>query len=368
MNKALYKPPHIGSYAPDDICYLLKELGSEINESSADEREKLIQQGIHYSELLPQEYVPSPKYMELFYYTLDKYKEKVARYTGITAEKILQAKGRNVVLVSLARAGSPVGVLLKRYCKKIHNIDIPHYSISIIRNKGFDKNAITYLLQHYSESQLLFVDGWTGKGAIGKQLSIACSEYNNQFHTSLLPELAVIADPAHSAHIFGTREDLLIPSACLNATVSGLVSRTFHRQDVIGERDFHGARFYKNLMDQDVSNHYVDKIAQYFKQETCNSGIDPDPSGKGWQSILRMKELFDIDDINHIKPGIGETTRVLLRRVPWKILVHSSQTDALDHIYQLARERNVPVEIYNDMEYSCCGLIKEIKTTNDFCQ
>jgi hypothetical protein len=81
-----------------------------------------------------------------------------------------------------------------------------------------------------------------------------------------------------------------------------------------------------------------------------------------------MKELFDIDDINHIKPGIGETTRVLLRRVPWKILVHSSQTDALDHIYQLARERNVPVEIYNDMEYSCCGLIKEIKTTNDFCQ
>ena len=31
--------------------------------------------------------------------------------------------------------------------------------------------------------------------------------------------------------------------------------------------------------------------------------------------------LFGIDDINLIKPGIGETTRVLLRRIPWKVLI-----------------------------------------------
>ena len=37
--------------------------------------------------------------------------------------------------------------------------------------------------------------------------------------------LAVLSDPAGLARLRGTRDDLLIPSACLNATVSGLISR-----------------------------------------------------------------------------------------------------------------------------------------------
>ena len=42
------------------------------------------------------------------------------------------------------------------------------------------------------------------------------------------------------------------------------------------------------------------------------------------------------------RPGsdIGEATRVLLRRVPWKVLVHSlSDEDHLGHLYQLAEEK-----------------------------
>ncbi|MET7778785.1 cysteine protease StiP domain-containing protein, partial [Streptomyces sp. NPDC005388] len=31
------------------------------------------------------------------------------------------------------------------------------------------------------------------------------------------------------------------PSACLNSTVSGLISRTVLRSDLVGEYDFHGA-------------------------------------------------------------------------------------------------------------------------------
>ena len=46
--------------------------------------------------------------------------------------------------------------------------------------------------------------------------------------------LAVLADPGVCAPILGTRDDFLIPSACLNSTVSGLVSRTVLRDDLIG--------------------------------------------------------------------------------------------------------------------------------------
>ena len=40
-------------------------------------------------------------------------------------------------------------------------------------------------------------------------------------------DIAVVADPANVTELCGTHEDILIPSSCLNSTVSGLISRTF---------------------------------------------------------------------------------------------------------------------------------------------
>ena len=65
--------------------------------------------------------------------------------------------------------------------------------------------------------------------------------------------------------------------------------------------------------------------------------------------------------MNLIKPGVGETTRVLLRRLPWKILVKDLNDARLKHIFQLAKERDVPVEVYEQMTYTCCGLIKPLE-------
>ena len=62
--------------------------------------------------------------------------------------------------------------------------------------------------------------------------------------------------------------------------------------------------------------------------------------------------------MNMIKPGVGETTRVLLRRIPWKILIDSKENPNLQHILLLAKDRNVEVEEFAGMSYSCCGLIK----------
>jgi hypothetical protein len=40
---------------------------------------------------------------------------------------------------------------------------------------------------------------------------------------------------------------------------------------------------------------------------------------------------------------VGETTRVLLRRVPWQILARADAGDELSHVRLLAAERGVPV-------------------------
>ncbi|WP_330665085.1 phosphoribosyltransferase [Tepidibacter sp.] len=362
-------PVHMGSYSSDDVIFLLKDISECVEEESTKDREKAIQSGRHYSEMLPIEYKPSSEYIDLFHMSLKESAEKIAIAVGVVAEKIIENRGLDIVITSLARAGTPIGILIKRYINFKYKIDIPHYSISIIRGKGIDENAISYIIKNHPDKEIQFVDGWTGKGAITKVLTEACEKFKQKYNIYLNDDLAALADPAYCISTFGTREDFLIPSACLNSTVSGLVSRTFHRTDLIKETDFHGAKYYKELKEEDVSNLFIDTICEQFKyiSDKINKAVNEqsddniEPTWDGWKNIQDIQEEFDINDINLIKPGIGETTRVLLRRIPWKILIKQENDPNLKHILVLAKEKKVPVEIYTNMTYKCCGLIKSLK-------
>lgn len=82
----------------------------------------------------------------------------------------------------------------------------------------------------------------------------------------------------------------------------------------------------------------------------------------GIDVVRKIQTEYAVKDINFIKPGIGEATRVLLRRIPWKIIVNSDFENAaeLQHIYQLSNEKNVAVEISRVPlhNYKVCGIIK----------
>lgn len=357
----------MGSYHQDDVIFLLKNLNGLIKELSVEDRENRIQQGGHYSEMLPIEYEPGPEYLQLFYEALRTNAEKVALAVGIVSELILNRNGPKMILVSLARAGTPIGVLIKRYLRQCYKIDLPHYSISIIRGKGIDENALRYILQHHPRGSIQFIDGWTGKGAIRQVLSEACRSFAQKYGITLDDDLAVLADPGNCVKTYGSREDFLIPSACLNSTVSGLVSRTVCRADLIGEDDFHGAKFYESLLTSDVSNLFIESITARFKlieqkaKQQAAEHTESEPTWQGLNDIKKIREDFKITDINFIKPGIGETTRVLLRRLPWRIFVRDIDDPNLKHILVLASERKVPVEKYPDLTYACCGIVKDTK-------
>lgn len=369
MQRMINKPAKMGTYQEDDVQFLLKDL-SEVNlEDTTANREKKVQSGIHYSESLPIEYQPPEEYVNLFWKTLNEYKQKVAMCVGIVAEQIYQAKGHKTVIVSLARAGTPVGILIKRYLKMRYNVSLPHYSISIIRDRGIDENAIQYIMNEHPEGVIQFVDGWTGKGAISIELTKACQEYERKYGTFLDDTLAVIADPGYCTTLFGTREDFLIPSACLNSTVSGLVSRTVLNEKYIGKNDFHGAKFYRELLPVDLSNEFIQLISNEFSliyneaaalaaqkvQEEIETGF------LGMKDVKKIQAEFSIESTHYIKPGVGETTRVLLRRVPWKILMRDASSPFVKHILMLAEEKGVEVVEYPNLRYLCCGLIKSLK-------
>ncbi|MGP3976996.1 phosphoribosyltransferase [Streptomyces sp. 8N114] len=353
--------PAFSSYAADDVAWLLRDLSDVELEAPTEEREEAIQAGgAHYAESLPVEYQPSAEYQQLFHDALESAAERLARAVGTVTEMVLTERGPRPVLVSLARAGTPVGVLMRRWARYAHGLDLPHYAVSIVRGRGIDTNALAYLAAHHDPADVVFIDGWTGKGAITRELAQALAA-----HPRFNPELAVLADPGSCVRTYGTREDFLIPSACLNSTVSGLISRTVLRADLVGPHDFHGAKFYRELAGSDLSRHFVDTVAACFpavgesaaQDAAALAGADRTPTWAGWRAVEDISEAYDIGDVNLIKPGVGETTRVLLRRVPWRILARRGAGADLDHVRLLAAQRGVPVEETDGLPYSCVGIV-----------
>ncbi|MBQ7501761.1 cysteine protease StiP family protein [bacterium] len=345
-----------GTYRPEDVTLLLKDITGLVEPLSTEEREKRIQSGVHYSEMLPKEYRPSPAYFRAYQEALERYADITAGAVVSVGEKLWRAKGEKAVLVSLARAGTPIGILIKHYIEKKYHTSIAHYSISIIRGVGIDKNAMDYILVRHDGGDIQFVDGWTGKGAICNQLIEAMKDY-----PSVSPGLAVLSDPAHVAELWGTREDFLIASSCLNSTVSGLLSRTFLRKDIIGPKDFHGAVFYSELAGEDQTYSFIDTVEAAFDTAPLPEDGEEDRGRSGLEEVREICREFNIKDINLVKPSIGEATRVLLRRLPWKVLVHSlDDEEHLGHIYRLAAEKGVELVLYPLRNYKACGLIRSL--------
>lgn len=357
--------PAFGSYSKDDVEWLLKDLSDAELEKPTEDREEAIQSGgAHYAESLPVEYQPTAEYQQLFLDSLEESKSELALSIGVVSEQVYRQRNAHPVLVSLARAGTPVGVLIKRYLKAAYGVDSPHYAISIVRGKGIDYNALNYIAANHDPANVVFVDGWTGKGAIVNELKAALDEYENNTGVHFSPEVAVLADPGRCVTIYGTRDDFLIPSACLNSTVSGLVSRTVLNEQFIGENDYHGAKFYSEFADNDFSNFFVDTVSELFTSELiveasqkADEHVVEAPDFAGWKAIEVINKEYGINNINLVKPGVGETTRVLLRRVPWKVLVRTDKYDELLHVRLLAENRGVPVERVEDLPYAAIGLI-----------
>lgn len=359
------------TYSMNDVEILLKDLTEVMIPLPAEERERRIQNGVHYSSMLPMEKLPSKEYLDLYFGAVEHHKRKIAQMTAKLAAMIVKSSEKPVI-VSLARAGIPVGVLLKRYISQFMDCECPHYAISIIRDKGIDVNAMEYIYEREismgksAVEDIFFVDGWTGKGAIKTQLSEAVGSLisADKKWSGLRDDLYVLADPANITPFCGTHKDFLLPTACLNSIVSGLISRSILNEYInIAKGDFHGAVYFADFEMRDLSRGFVDRISECFAPLSggiCESG---ELSESGMSVVERICDSFSIKDYLKVKPGIGETTRVLLRRVPWAVLIdeRADRNDFdLRHIFTLCKEKSVRVIPYNLGSYKACGIIKEL--------
>jgi len=358
--------PFTGSYAPHDVQFLLTPL--TMPDTPVGIKEALIQSGKkHYSQMLSHESLPSEDYLALFYQAMTANKMRVAEHVALLAERILATRPNGITLVSLARAGTPIGVLLKQVLKRYFNTEAAHYSISILRDVGIDRNALRYIVQHHAPETLVFVDGWTGKGVIARQLADSLQDFALSDGVTIPAELYVLTDLSGHAAVAASSEDYLIPSCILNAIVSGLVSRSVYDKNMIGATDFHGCIYYDQFKPHDLSNYFVDEIladVDRVRQDPKNRQ-DVELNHQQLQNISqtllhRIAEHYQVSRQHYIKPGIGEATRVLLRREARLLLLQDLESEATLHLRWLAASRSVPVEVCNDLPYRAVALIKEM--------
>src|SRR5262245_51077939 len=173
-----------GSYDPDDVVFLLTPV--QLAPTPLAEKERLIQTGrCHYSEMIGEEYLPSQRYVQIFHEALDRVRERFARHLALLAGLIVEARPGDITLVSLARAGTPVGVILGRILRQRLGRRVAHYSLSIIRDRGIDEIALRFILERHSAASVVYVDGWTGKGVIAEELRKSIVAFNERHDVAL---------------------------------------------------------------------------------------------------------------------------------------------------------------------------------------
>ena len=348
-----------GSYLPAEVMLLLDIVSADsINDISPTQKEALIQSGQrHYSDMLTLEKPPSATHEALYNQALAAGKQRMANDVTSLAFSLHQlfhacvSASQPLILVSLVRAGLPIGVLLQKALSDAsasYALASQHYGVSIIRDRGLDPVALQYILQQHPHSPIVFVDGWTGKGAIYGELQRSLAQINDKrqqaqlFHqgNGVIP-LVTLADPAGVAWLSASNDDWLMPASLLNSTVSGLISRTLYREPSDG---LHQAVYYDKLQLWDRSGEFIQTIDALRQQIPLPTPL----TGKllptfATQSVIDdLATRFAINNRNRIKPTIAEATRAILRRDPECVLVNEmadGQDTAL--LRHLCEEKNI---------------------------
>ncbi len=351
-----------GSYLASDVTFLLKPVALDATDVAI--KETLIQSGArHYSEMLSAETPPSQDYLALYEAALSRNGARLAGDIAALAATLdaRHSPEREIILVSLVRAGTPIAILIARALRRLGR-SVAHYGVSIIRDRGLDPVALDHIVQRHNQDDIVFVDGWTGKGAIATEL-------RSSLAGKMEPFLIVVADPAGQADLAATHDDYLIASGLLNSVVSGLVSRSILSSATVGPTDFHACVRFDTLAPFDLSRSFVDHIDGLAKLAARSAGLIAANSRA--QSTARaacdtMVSLIMADaqanNRNLVKPGIAEATRAFLRRVPDRLYIRDSSDLDVQHLVHLASCKGVAIRPLNHAgHFRAVAVIRSVK-------
>ena len=291
----------------------------------------------HFSHSPKIESAPDEQTLQTYRWAMSIYAKQLSQGISRLAHTLISTaeteRKERIILISLARAGVPIGALLQGTLQRL-KINSQHYVISLVLDRGLDTRALLYLREHEPNSTVFFVDGWTGKGAVSDELEQSLQTFQRAFNLESSeplgrpPRLVVLSDLAGRAWCAINGEDDLIPSSLLGAPICGLLGRP---QLVLSNHplwDRHMCPHWRHLCVWDQSRAHLKGLLPLVYRSLTQSSTEHS-SPICWGEDERMAQQRRIQKLIHrvsshplyqrlgqIKPGIAEASRAVWRRAP----------------------------------------------------
>ncbi|MBC6474028.1 MAG: hypothetical protein GDA48_15480 [Hormoscilla sp. GM102CHS1] len=123
-----------------------------------------------------------------------------------------------LLFVAILRGGVPIADWLCRLLPGSVAV-----ALSLFVGIGIDRVALQNVRSDYPDRQIIFVDGWTGKGGVARELS--------KLGSGKIGPLAVLIDPWGWADFSGAVDDLFCPTACFTGVATLGFSSGFYVDD-----------------------------------------------------------------------------------------------------------------------------------------
>jgi hypothetical protein len=147
------------------------------------------------------------------------------------------------------------------------------------------------------------------------------------------------------------------------------VSRTVLNAEVVGADDFHACVYYRELEPYDVSRRFVDDLSAAVERALADPTVTPiewDTARRTRLATISQRFVnaclvrYRLGDRNRVKPGIGEASRALLRRLPERLIVREPGAVDVGHLQHLAAARQLTVEHDPDLPYRAAAIIQTL--------
>ena len=366
-----------GSYNADDVTFLLNAIRvtKELHFGYPSISNQEVPPEVWYSE-----FAMSSFYMFMVRDAISRNAERVAMDVLRLAAGIHNKISGEIVVVSLVRAGTPIGVLVHRALKMMGR-ESHHYSISATRKRGSDPSALDFILTRHKAESIVFIDGWTGKGYIAGELKESVTEYNRTRGVNIDPALHVLADLAGAAGMASTSDDYLIPSAMLRATICGLISASMVDPNAATDSSPDCCYYFESLEEHDMSQFYVDAIFAQMKAKAAFIHLltHPGPATVSFEAKLtsfnplakrisdsfvdRRVAQYSLSSRNQVKPGICEANRALLTRSADRMMlllgeVENGHGHDVGNLHYLASWKSIPIQEDVKMPYRAAVIVR----------
>lgn len=224
---------------------------------------------------------------------------------------------RQLLLVSILRAGVPIADWLRALLPGSEAV-----MASLFVGTGIDREALAAIQSDFPDRQILFVDGWTGKGGVADTLRELGAG-----------DLAVLVDPWRLASFRGTSQDLLCPSALFTGPTTLGFSRSFVHDEA---KPFRALRFPSRYLDTELVSQWR-SLPKVWQRTNPPLALENEAS---------EEEFVRPERTTNLRIHANEVCRALINSNPDELRFYDDPAQAKQEfrlLVQLAEIQHVPI-------------------------